>query len=141
MKDFNILISLILSFLPALIWLLLIFYFRHREKKKFLVLSFLFGALAVLVVFAIQSLLLTSSNYNFETLLEEIFKSTTIIFLLFFSVMGLIEEILKYLVVRILDKKLSLIQTINISIIFSVAVALGFAFLENFIYFLNLQIS
>ncbi|MFH1536917.1 MAG: PrsW family glutamic-type intramembrane protease [Patescibacteria group bacterium] len=138
MNNLNILFALLASFLPAFGWLLLIFYFRKREKKKLQVLTFLIGALSVMAVFAIQSLLLTSSDYNLEHLLTDTFKSSTLFFMIFFGVMGSVEEICKYLVVRILDKKFSLIQTINISIIFSVTAALGFAFLENFIYFYTL---
>ena len=138
MINSDFLLPLLLSFSPAFGWLLLIFYLRKREKKKFLVLAFFCGALAVLLVFALQSLLLTSSEYNLENFLHDKFTSTTLIFILFFSAMGIIEEICKFLVVRFLDKKFYLIQTINIAIIFSVTVALGFAFLENFIYFYTL---
>lgn len=92
----------------------------------------------MVVVFGLQSFLLMDPNYNINVLLENTFQSATLFFLMFFTVMGAIEEIIKFLIVKILDKKYFLIQTINISIIFSVVTALGFATVENMIYFSTL---
>ena len=138
LEQYGFLISLGLSFAPAFSWLLLIYFLRKREKKRYLFYTFLLGGLSVILVFGLQSFWLMDPDYNINTLLEITFTSTATIFLLFFAFMGAIEEVIKHVIVRFMDKKFFLIQTINIAIIFSITTALGFAFVENFIYFYGL---
>lgn len=138
LEKYGLLISLGLSFAPAFGWLILIYFLRKREKKRFLFLTFLLGGASVVLVFGLQSFWLMDPEYNLNTFLETTFTSTATIFLIFFAFMGAIEEIIKHLIVRFMDKKFFLIQTINIAIVFSVTTALGFTFAENFIYFYGL---
>lgn len=59
-------------------------------------------------------------------------------FIILFICVGVVEEIVKQAIIRIIDNKYLLIKTINDSIRFSFVGALGFSFAENIFYIFNI---
>jgi RsiW-degrading membrane proteinase PrsW (M82 family) len=125
---------LILLFVAVAPGLFLLGYFYHRDKyerepKKLIFKVFSFGALTVIPAII------------FELILEKIFNafSTGVInvFLVCFFVIGPVEEILKYFVVRNWAYNRPEFNEIMDGIVYAVSASLGFATLENIIYVLS----
>lgn len=131
-------ISGILAIIPVGIWLYILFKDRKREKKE-LLLMFSGGILAVLTVFALQFFWQYAPKLDPFLWLERNIKDATYYYVALFVMVGILEEIVKQMMVRYVDTRTVLIQTINDSIRFSLAAALGFAFAENIVYFQNVM--
>jgi RsiW-degrading membrane proteinase PrsW (M82 family) len=129
-------ISALLAFIPALIWLGVIF----KKTKRKLIQTFLFlgGTLAVIPVFLLQYLLQRFPQFDVIGFLQAHIFNQNLKFLLVFIGVGIVEEIAKQGLVRFVDKKYLLIQTIGESIQFSLVAALAFAFAENIFYIYNI---
>lgn len=127
-------ISGVLALIPVLIWLY-IFLRGRRSDKKMLALIFSGGILAVITVFAIQYLWVYVPEIDPFLWIENNITDPTYYYVGIFIVVGIMEELVKQMMVRYVDSKTVLIQTINDSIRFSLVAALGFAFAENIIYF------
>jgi RsiW-degrading membrane proteinase PrsW (M82 family) len=123
-------LSLIIALLPSLIWLL--FFLRrdvHPEPKKMVLKIFSWGALITLPAIFIE-------RGVFE--LFEIFGLPRVLYI-FFGIAG-VEEILKYLIVK--EKVLSdpeFDEPLD-SFLYMVISALGFAALENILFFFSPEI-
>jgi len=123
----NILICLILAPLPSLIWL--VFYLRkdrHPEPNKMVIKVFLLGVLSVPIAWLLE--------FGASLISEKL----EIINKLFFIIIGfaLIEEILKYLVIRFWVLKSPDFDEAVDAMIYMIISALGFAAAEN-IYLLS----
>ncbi len=129
-------ISGVLAFVPVAVWLYILFVDK-KEDKKMLALVFSGGILAVLTVFAIQYIWVYVPSIDPFLWIENNITDQTYYFVGIFIVVGVMEEIVKQMMVRYVDTKTVLIQTINDSIRFSLVAALGFAFAENIVYFKN----
>ena len=127
-------ISALLALVPAAIWLYIFFKYKKSDKKM-LALIFSGGILAVLTVFAIQYLWANIPEIDPFLWIENNISDPTYYFVGIFVLVGIMEELVKQMMVRYVDSKTVLIQTINDSIRFSLVAALGFAFAENIIYF------
>jgi RsiW-degrading membrane proteinase PrsW (M82 family) len=89
---------------------------------------------SVVPVFALHYFLDLFPQFDILAFLQnQIHNQNTNYILLFISV-GIVEEIVKQLILRYVDHKYLLIQTINDSIHYSLISALGFAFAENIFY-------
>ncbi|MCC7432607.1 PrsW family intramembrane metalloprotease [Candidatus Peregrinibacteria bacterium] len=128
-----------LAFVPAIIWLALLF--KKTSNKKIQLLIFLFGSFSVIPIFLIQYLFNQFPQTDFVTLLDSKISNPTIHFLLIYSWVSITEEIIKQWVIRYLDTKFLLVQTINDSIQLSLISALGFSFAENIFYFYHIGTS
>ena len=129
----NFIITIILGILPSFIWLL--FFLKkdaHPESKRIILKVFLAGALTAPVA-AIAGTVFQ------EILLALNLSSTSAIFLLIhiFLGVGLIEEVLKYLVVRFLVLSHHSFDEPVDAMIYMIISGLGFAALENILIFLS----
>ena len=125
---------LILLFIAVAPGLFLLWYFYHRDKyerepKKLLFKIFFFGSLTVIPAII------------FELILEKVFNAFTSgiinVFLVCFIVIGPVEEILKYFVVRNWAYNRPEFNEIMDGIVYAVSASLGFATLENIMYVLS----
>lgn len=138
------LLSLILGLVPSLIWLC--FYLRkdvHPEPKGIIVQVFFLGMLSSILAAVLESiptLFFVSQKISLGFLpqtLTRIFSSRQGKFLFSFSGIALIEESLKYLVVKIRVLKDSEFDEPLDAMIYMITAALGFAALENILIFLS----
>jgi len=117
---------LFLAFLPPILWLL--FYLRedkHPEPKLLLLLTFFGGMASALLALVIEFLLFRKEGLG---LMSGGLESNA---LLFFLVIGFIEEYVKYLPVKFLIiRRLEFDEPID-AMIYMMTSALGFAALEN----------
>lgn len=133
-------ISGILALVPVGIWIYILFNDRKHEKG-WLSLMFSGGILAVLIVFALQFFWAYFPELDPFLWIDKNVDDPIYYYAWLFVFVGILEEIVKQLMVRYVDSKRILIQTINDSIRFSIAAALGFAFAENIIYFHTVMIA
>lgn len=133
-------ISGILALVPVLIWLYIFFKDKNHNKLT-LVLIFSGGILATFAVFAIQWFWDYVPEIDPFRWVEKNISDPTYYYVSIFVLVGILEEIVKQGMLRYVDTKTVLIQTINNSIRFSLAAALGFAFAENIIYFKTVIIN
>jgi RsiW-degrading membrane proteinase PrsW (M82 family) len=133
-------ISGILALVPVLVWLFILFKDKKHDK---LILAFIFsgGILATISVFAIQWVWDYIPNIDPFRWVENNISDPTYYYVSIFILVGVLEEIVKQAMVRYVDTKTVLIQTINDSIKFSLVAALGFAFAENIIYFKTVMMN
>jgi RsiW-degrading membrane proteinase PrsW (M82 family) len=133
-------IAIITAFLPALFWLF-IWYKKDSvqpEPKRMIVLAFFFGVLGILPFFGIKFMLKQS-----PTLLElwgDLSTHSFFLSTLFLTILlaGL-EEFVKHFSVLRLGKYLDVyFDQIVDGVVYSVSAALGFAFAENIVYFVNI---
>ncbi|MCD6109296.1 PrsW family intramembrane metalloprotease [bacterium] len=127
-------ISGVLAVIPAVIWLYIIFSGKKSDKKM-LALIFSGGILAVITVFIIQYIWLIVPGIDPFLWIKNNISDPTYYYAGLFIMVGIMEELVKQMMLRYIDSKTVLIQTINDSIKFSLVAALGFAFAENIIYF------
>ena len=124
-----------LAAVPALIWSYLIF--RGRKTSRWvLLLAFFLGTLTVLpLVFLYDYLFVRFPELNVYNLIETNITEVHFAALASLIVVGILEELTKSGVVRIIDKTKIGIQTINDAVKYSILAGLGFAFTENIVYF------
>ena len=99
------------------------------------------GILATIAVFAIQWVWDFVPEIDPFRWVENNIDDPTYYYVSIFVLVGVLEEIVKQGMVRYVDTKTVLIQTINDSIRFSLVAALGFAFAENIVYFKTVMLS
>jgi len=128
--DFKHLPFIALALLPALIWLF-IFYRFHRKNKWLTISIFLAGMLAVVPIFVFQSEI-TRINGTLKNTFENVF----LMILLTGLWVGFYEETAKNWIVRRIGK--NFFKSIDDAILFSIVAALGFAFIENILYFYSI---
>lgn len=137
---FAVAISVFLSLLPALVWGA-IFLHRTHEKRYMLVRTFMLGALMVLPLVFYRQLWDAFPAIDLTKRLEPLSNSLhflpdlTVGLIILFVTIGIIEEYLKNLVVRKVDRKE--IDSVSDAIEFSIVAALGFSFAENTFYFIE----
>ena len=134
MQYYHIILYIIFGTLPSLI--LLFYYLKkdlHPEPKKMILKVFLYGALVTIPVFIIQinlyELLRVLQSFTF-------FSDFPIIIsiLKWFVVIALIEEVLKYFVIKfVVLKNKELDEPLDI-MLYMVVAALGFTAVENILY-------
>lgn len=123
-----------LALLPAIIWLS--FIFTRHSHKKFQILIFLMGAGSVAPIFILQYIFSLYPQIDVIAWANDTFSSNAYLhFIVLYAWVSITEEIVKQWMVRYLDSKYLLIETINDSINFSLISALGFSFAENIFYF------
>lgn len=116
-----------MAIVPVLIWLYI--FFRHQRENKLLTfLVFIAGMFAVAPIFIFQHEII-----RIEGGLEGMFSNVILITALSSLWVGFYEETAKHWIVRHTGKKA--FRNIDDAIIFSIIAALGFAFIENVLYF------
>jgi RsiW-degrading membrane proteinase PrsW (M82 family) len=126
-------VSTIIAGIPVAIWLFIIF-FNKNSSKKTLALIFFLGCLTAPSLLLLQEVWSIFPRFNLSAFIENNIKSQTASFIALFILFGAMEEIVKMYVLTIVDKKTLLIKTVNDTIRYSLASALGFAFTENIYY-------
>jgi RsiW-degrading membrane proteinase PrsW (M82 family) len=136
--------SVILALIPAIIWGVL-FYVRRPESRKLSTWTFLTGALAVFPIlfykfsweyFPWLNAFRLADNYRYDYIGFTNFTVLPLSVIITFMLVGVIEEVMKYIAVKIgNDDKL---LTVDDAIAFFIIAALGFSFTENILYFYNI---
>lgn len=131
-------ISVLLALVPVALWGKFLMHKRPQEKRS-LIWIFLGGTLTVIPILGYQAIGEIYPSFDFlgkiETQIQNPFMSTLVLFLF----VGITEEIVKFFVVQITDKRHpELIQTVSSALTFSFVAALGFAFAENIFYFFSI---
>lgn len=143
----QIIFSIILALIPALIWGN-IFYKKHPESRHFTSLTFTIGAMAVFPILIYKFMwqffpwinAFRLADFYREDLIG--FSNLIIIplsVIITFMMVGIIEEVMKLLSVKISDD--DEIKNIDDAIEFFIIAALGFSFAENILYFYNIWFS
>ncbi|MBD3330308.1 PrsW family intramembrane metalloprotease [Candidatus Peregrinibacteria bacterium] len=126
-------ISTFFAAIPVFVWLY--FIFRKTEaSKKTLLLVFGLGCLTAPALLGLQYVWDIFPRFNLSLFVQETFTTQTGVFIAMFMLFGAMEEIIKHYVISIIDNKTLLINTVNNTIRYSLAAALGFAFTENIYY-------
>ena len=135
--DFQLyLLAGFLALIPAIVWLTIIF--KRTKRKGIQVLLFFGSVFSVVPVFLLQYILNLFPQLDIAKVLGAQIENQNIAFIILFICVGIVEEIVKQLLIRIIDRKYLLIQTINDSIRFGFIGALGFSFAENIFYIYNI---
>lgn len=139
-----IIVASLLSFVPIFLWGYH-FYRKHPEKDKYVIVTFVAGALSVI------PLLIYKFSWNFFPWINAFlwtrglqadilgfshFALVPISIVVTFMLVGVIEEVSKMIAVRVTDVKI--FKSVDDVIEFAIIAALGFAFIENIIYFYNI---
>ena len=131
----ELILSILLASVPAIIWSL-IFLKRKDPHSKLYFLVFLGGTLTVLPLLGLQlgyrELIGANPNLDFVGVL----KGLSYWVLILYAFVGISEEFIKFYIVRYIDKTHpERITTTSSAIKFGILSALGFAFSENILYF------
>ena len=139
--------SIILATVPVMMWGG-IFFRKSPENRKLAFLTFLIGALAVFPILVYKFLWNFFPWMNAFTFAEGYntdligFSSALVLPLsvvITFMIVGLIEEVMKMLSVKLVDD--NKIMDIDAAIEFFILAALGFSFTENILYFYNIWLA
>lgn len=137
----KIILSAILAFVPVIIWGY-IFYQREPQSKRLAIFTFFGGMLAVVGILVYKwswQFFPHIDLFRFANQYSEIYFGISnfilipLSIIITFSVIGLLEEYGKNLVVQITDR--GAFKSVDDAIIYSIVAALGFSFLENILYF------
>ncbi|MBI5755257.1 PrsW family intramembrane metalloprotease [Candidatus Peregrinibacteria bacterium] len=139
----RIIVSIFAALIPIIIWGYL-FYQKNPESRQWTFITFFGGMVAVIPILLYKyswqyfpSLNAFDYFKTFETnILDFTFVVLPISVLLTFMLVGVFEEYFKHIVVRIIDH--GRFRTIDDAIEFSIIAALGFAYIENILYFTSI---
>jgi len=140
----QIIVSLLLALIPALAWGVL-FYLKRPEDRRFSTITFLAGAVAVFPILLYKlswdyfpwiNAFKFADGYKGDYIGFSHFTILPLSVIITFMFVGVIEEVMKYLAVKVADDNKLL--TIDDAMEFFIIAALGFAFTENILYFYNI---
>jgi len=137
--------SIFLALIPAYIWGY-IYYRKSPEDRKMTALTFLLGGLAVFPIILyklswkyipwLNAFKIAEPYQNTFINISEL-VSVPLSVIITFMIVGIIEELMKLLSVKVADDD-EWFNTIDDSIEFFIIAALGFSFTENILYFYNI---
>lgn len=137
----KILVSLALACVPAFIWGY-IFYHKQPEPRKWVALTFIAGILSVVPIMLYKAAWQFFPQLNIFTYTDawdrDLLGFSNLVYLpvgivFAFAFVGILEEYMKNIAVRATDRKN--LACIDDAIEFCIIAALGFAFVENMMYF------
>lgn len=132
--------SFLLALFPVIIWLRMLA--KEGERKGLYVRTFLLGTLSVIPPFLLILLFSRFPHLNIYSIINRTVEQVALAALLTNIVVGIIEEIAKNLIVRVIDKRHpEYLQTIGSALRLSICAGLGFSFAENIFYFYNIWIN
>lgn len=132
--------SFALALVPVIIWLRLIH--KQGEEKSLFIKTFLFGTLSVIPPFILIFLFEKFPQLNIYSAINRTISEIALAALVTNVVVGIVEEIAKNLIVRIIDKRHpEYIQTLSSALKLSICAGLGFSFAENIFYFYNIWVN
>jgi RsiW-degrading membrane proteinase PrsW (M82 family) len=144
---FEIIGSIVLALVPALIWGAL-FYHKHPKQRSLVLITFLLGALAVFPILIYKFLWQFFPWINAFRFAEgyqtDLIGFSNLIVLplsaiITFMIVGVIEELMKLGSVKLADHKQ--IRNVDDAIELFIIAALGFSFTENILYFYNIWLA
>ena len=121
------------AFIPNIAWL--VFYIRedtHPEPKPLLVVAFVLGIVSVGIVYVMQRSTVSLLSHSLDAPIQVIMGSYAFIICAAF-----IEEIVKFVSIRLLLHKNPVFDEPIDAMIYLVVAGLGFAFAENILYLRN----
>jgi len=139
--------SVLLAVIPAMIWGVL-FYMKRPENRKLSTWTFLAGAISVFPILLYKlswqyfpwiNAFKIADNYRYDYIGFSNFIVLPLSVIITFMIVGIIEEIMKWLAVKV-GCSFNFI-TIDDAILFFIIAALGFSFTENILYFYNIWIT
>lgn len=139
--------SILLALIPAMIWGVM-FYLKRPENRKLSTWTFLTGALMVFPILFYKFLwqffpwinaFQLADNYKADYIGFTNFTILPLSVIITFMLVGVIEEVMKYIAVKVGNEDNLL--TIDDAIIFFIIAALGFSFTENILYFYNIWVA
>jgi len=145
-KHAALIICTILGFIPILIWGY-IFLKKHPKRKKIILITFVGGIVSVtpLLIYKYSwqffpwiNAFLWTRSLNTDILGLSNFMFIPIPVLVTFMFVGIIEEVSKLMSVKLISN--GLLKDIEDAISLCIIAALGFAFIENIIYFYNISL-
>lgn len=119
--------------LPVVIWAILLFRGRKTSRRTFLA-AFALGALAVIPLMGLQYVWIFFPQLHLQAWLPAHMNPVTMAFLLT-VVFAMVEEVVKGMMLYVIDRSKVGIQTINDAVGYSILIGLGFSFVENITYF------
>lgn len=128
-----ILLATLASAIPIAVWLF-VFFGKSEKGKKQVALIFLLGCFTAPALLGLQHLWNIFPNFNLAELIEHGASNQTFKFILTFTLFAAMEELIKLYVIKAVDERTLLIQTINDSVKYAIVSALGFSFVENIYY-------
>ncbi len=132
--------STILAAFPVFIWIEIIH--REGEEKGLYVKTFLLGTLAVIPPFILIWLFQKYPQLDIYSEIHQTVAQVALAALLTNIVVGIVEEIAKNIIVRVIDKRHpEYFQTITSALKLSLCAGLGFSFAENILYFYNVWVK
>ncbi len=141
---FPIIIAFLMACIPAYIWGY-IFYTKQPEPRRLTIITFVLGLLSVIPIFAYKyswkyfpqiNAFSYANNFKDDFIGVQNFIMIPISVVFTFMLVGVIEEYMKHVVVKVADQ--DKFKCIDDAIEYSIIAALGFAFIENIIYFVNI---
>ncbi|MEK7529074.1 MAG: PrsW family intramembrane metalloprotease [Patescibacteria group bacterium] len=133
-------LAVLLALLPVVAWYRILLR-EEAVTKRVLFWIFVGGSLSVVPIFFIQFLWGKFPRFNPFLLIESSVTNVAEAAILTFIVVGVMEEVVKHLVVRYTDSRHpEYIETLRHALVFSIVSALGFAFAENIFYFRQIYI-
>lgn len=127
---------IVLALIPALIWLRIWSGKRaSKQAKKYMLFAFALGSLTVFPVFFVHYLWEIFPQTDIFNIVSQAKIPTREKVIILFTIIAVVEEIAKFLVVYFIDKSTPLVKSIHDAIKFGIVAGLGFAFAENIYYF------
>lgn len=137
---FPALASILLAALPVIVWINIIH--RQGEEKSLYVKTFLAGTLSVIPPFILIILFDKVPSLDIYAYIKETVADAALAAVMTNVVVGIVEEIAKNVIVRVIDKRHpEYIQTITSALKLSICAGLGFSFAENIFYFYNIWVD
>ncbi|MFH1012303.1 MAG: PrsW family glutamic-type intramembrane protease [Candidatus Peregrinibacteria bacterium] len=135
-------IVFIIAIIPAFIWLYL-FLRKHHENKWLVILTFIGGMVAAKLLATYQEYWNTTINFiffkvslvDFRSNLSALITNALLATFVIFLGVGVMEEFIKFWIMRFINK--NFFRSIDDVIELAIISALGFAFFENILYFIN----
>lgn len=130
--------------LPVVIWLIVFLFWDRKEPepRNLIAKLFLLSVVAVLLAIGLEELFdrILFSSEEIKSIKQEgmVFRGSFPLFLFSFFLAGPIEELTKYLVLKRTVFKSSHFSQVADGVIYGVALALGFALVENTGYFFDI---
>lgn len=130
------------AIIPALVWLY-IFSSKHHENKWLVLLTFIGGMVAAKIILLYKGYWDTTINFiffkvslvDFESNINALIVNASLALFVVFLGVGVMEEFLKFWIMKFINY--NFFKSIDDVIELAIISALGFAFLENILYFFS----
>lgn len=126
-------LAILLAAIPIAVWLYITLR-KGQHNKKITLAIFGLGCLTAPALLGLQIFWEKYPQFNLLAFIEKTFAAPMTVMILTLLLFASMEEIIKLFIVKKVDKKTLTICKINDAIVYSIASALGFSFVENAYY-------